>query len=124
MQTFYKRGAKFVFDAAVHEKIGRLLNMDKRIVVGWLTKTTYLCVIITAGFDVHGNVINQFFFYQILKHVRIGSIGIKLGQETGIVNLAIHALKMRRIEKAAKKAEQNNQKTAENNKEAEKTTGG
>ena len=43
---------------------------------------------------------------------------------TGIVNLAIHALKMRKIEKAAKKAEQNNQKTEEKNKEAENTAGG
>jgi len=43
---------------------------------------------------------------------------------TGLANLAAHALKIRKMEKAAKKAEQNNQKTTEKNKEAEKTAGG
>ena len=43
---------------------------------------------------------------------------------TGIVNLAIHGLKIRKMEKAAKKAEQNAQKTVEKNKEADVTAGG
>lgn len=43
---------------------------------------------------------------------------------TGVVNLAIHALKIRKMERAAKKAEQKNQKTPETNKEADKTVGG
>ena len=42
----------------------------------------------------------------------------------GIINLAIHGLKMRKMEKAAKKAEQNTQKTAEKNKETDVTAGG
>ena len=40
---------------------------------------------------------------------------------TGIINLVIHALKIRKMEKAAKKAEQNAQKTAETNKETDAT---
>ena len=43
---------------------------------------------------------------------------------TGVVNLAIHALKIRKMEKAAKKAEQANQKTVEKAPENETTTGG
>ena len=43
---------------------------------------------------------------------------------TGIINLAIHGLKIRKMEKAAKKAEQNVQKTAEKNKETDVTVGG
>ncbi len=43
---------------------------------------------------------------------------------TGIVNLSIHALKMRKIEKAAKKAEQNSQKSEEKIKEADNAAGG
>ena len=43
---------------------------------------------------------------------------------TGIVNLAVHALKIRKIEKAAKKAEQDNQKTAAKTAETESATGG
>ena len=43
---------------------------------------------------------------------------------TGILNLVIHALKIRKMEKAAKKAEQNTQKTAEKNKETDVTAGG
>ena len=42
----------------------------------------------------------------------------------GIVNLTIHALKIRKIEKAAKKAEQNNQKPAAAECEKETTAGG
>ena len=34
---------------------------------------------------------------------------------TGIINLAIHGLKIRKMEKAAKKAEQSAQKSAEKN---------
>ena len=41
---------------------------------------------------------------------------------TGVINLAIHGLKIRKMEKAAKKAEQTNQKTAQQN--AETTIGG
>ena len=52
----------------------------------------------------------------------LGIAGIYL--VTGTINLAIHGLKIRKMEKAAKKAEQNNQKTQEQNKEAEKTAGG
>ena len=43
---------------------------------------------------------------------------------TGIINLAIHGLKIRKMEKASKKAEQNAQKTAEKNKETDVTVGG
>ena len=43
---------------------------------------------------------------------------------TGIINLAIHGLKIRKMEKAAKKAAQNAQKTAEKNKETDVTVGG
>jgi len=43
---------------------------------------------------------------------------------TGVINLSVHALKIRKMERAARKAEQNNQKTAEKNKEAETTAGG
>ena len=52
----------------------------------------------------------------------LGIAGIYL--VTGVINLAIHALKIRKMEKAAKKAEQNSQKTAEKNKEADRTAGG
>ena len=40
---------------------------------------------------------------------------------TGIINLTVHALKIRKIEKAAKKAEQEKQKTAEKTAEKEET---
>lgn len=43
---------------------------------------------------------------------------------TGIINLAIHGLKMRKMEKAAKKAEQNTQKTEPQKAEAETAAGG
>ncbi|MBR4289221.1 MAG: hypothetical protein IKT52_01095 [Oscillospiraceae bacterium] len=43
---------------------------------------------------------------------------------TGIINLAVHALKIRKIEKAAKKAEQNNQKTVSQTVEQDATAGG
>ena len=52
----------------------------------------------------------------------MGVAGIYL--VTGVINLAIHALKIRKMEKADRKAELNTQKTAENNKEAENTAGG
>ena len=42
---------------------------------------------------------------------------------TGVINLTIHALKIRKMEKAAKKAEQSNQKTAVPNAEKESTGG-
>ena len=72
----------------------------------------------------------------IVAAVLFGVISIKEGTNviwmgiagiylvTGIINLAIHGLKIRKMEKAAKTAEQNNQKTQEKNKEAEKTAGG
>ena len=43
---------------------------------------------------------------------------------TGVINLVIHTLKIRKIEKAAKKAEQNQQKTASQKVENETTAGG
>ena len=43
---------------------------------------------------------------------------------TGVINLVIHALKIRKIEKAAMKAEQNQQKTASQKVENETTAGG
>ena len=52
----------------------------------------------------------------------MGIAGIYL--VTGVVNLTIHALKIRKMEKAAKKAEQANQKTVEKAPENETTTGG
>ena len=52
----------------------------------------------------------------------MGVAGIYL--VTGVINLAIHALKIRKMERAARKAELNTQKTAEKNKEAENTVGG
>ena len=72
----------------------------------------------------------------IVAAVLFGVISIKEGTNviwmgiagiylvTGTINLAIHGLKIRKMEKAAKKAEQNNQKTQEKNKEVEKTAGG
>ena len=42
----------------------------------------------------------------------------------GRVRLAIHGLKIRKMEKAAKKAEQSAQKSAEKNKETDATAGG
>ena len=39
----------------------------------------------------------------------LGIAGIYLA--TGVINLSIHGLKMRKMEKAAKKAEKSNQKT-------------
>ena len=52
----------------------------------------------------------------------MGIAGIYL--VTGVVNLAIHALKIRKMEKAAKEAEQANQKTVEKVPENETVTGG
>ena len=49
----------------------------------------------------------------------MGIAGVYLA--TGIINLIIHALKIRKIEKAAKKAEQEKQKTAEKTAEKEET---
>ena len=43
---------------------------------------------------------------------------------TGVINLTIHALKIRKIEKAAKKAELNHQTTAPMKVENETTAGG
>ena len=72
----------------------------------------------------------------IVAAVLFGVISIKEGTNViwmgiagiylviGIINLAIHGLKIRKMEKAAKKAEQNNQKTQEKNKEAQNAAGG
>ena len=42
----------------------------------------------------------------------------------GVINLSIHALKIRKMERAAKKAEQNSQKAAASDTEKETTAGG
>ena len=52
----------------------------------------------------------------------LGIAGVYL--VTGAINLAIHGLKMRRMEKAAKKAEKSNQNPEMKNQEADATAGG
>jgi len=57
-----------------------------------------------------------------VNYIWLGIAGVYL--VTGAVNLAIYGLKMHKMEKAAKKAEKNNQKPETKSQEAEKTTGG
>lgn len=56
-----------------------------------------------------------------INYIWLGIAGIYL--VTGIINLAIHGLKMHKMEKAAKKAETTNQKTEAKPRETESTGG-
>ena len=56
-----------------------------------------------------------------LNIIWMGIAGVYL--VTGVINLAIHALKIRKMEKAAKKAEQKNQKNDSASTENGTTTG-
>ena len=57
-----------------------------------------------------------------MNMIWMGIAGVYLA--IGVVNLVIHALKIRKMEKAAKKAEQNNQKSTPAKTEEGTTTGG
>lgn len=82
MYSLNNSGSKLIFHLRSYDEANTLtVLLDRYADIGYFT------ILFKRMFDIHSNIVHEFFLYEIPEHGRITPIGIKLDEESQIFDL-------------------------------------
>ena len=75
-------GSKLIFHVRFYDEANTLT-----VLLDWHMNVCYFTILFKRMFDIHSNIVHEFFLYEIPEHGRITPIGIKLDEESQIFDL-------------------------------------